>query len=512
MTDSKCSTSTLALTTDPPPDSKTSIGPNTDLRLSNNLINPDGFPRVAVLAEGVFPGPAITGKKGDQFNIYVKNNLADRTMETFATIHWHGLHVRRYVWADGVPNVTQCPIPPGGALKYTFNGGDQAGTFWYHSHITTQYCDGLRGPLIIYDPNDPRDQTLYDVDDENTIITLADWYHNPFNGNLESNSTLINGLGRYKGGPKVPLAVVSVEHKKRYRFRFISTSCDPSFNVSIDGHKFTIIEADGVDTEPVTVQSFQIFAGQRYSAVLKADNEIGNYWIRVNPSIGNPGFDGGINSAILRYRGAPNEEPKTLEEEPKMLKEWDLHPLEKNTIRIPDEKIDLVMMTENGTRAFLMNNVTYIPPNITVLSQILNGAPNPEALLPSGSIYPVPWNKTVQLSMPILHGLTGNPHAMHLHGQKFTVIRSAGNDSIQWDNPIQRDVVDTGNLGDNVTIQWRTDNPGPWIFHCHIEDHLLRGMAIIFVPKNLTKVISDNNPPPLDWKMLPCPEHEEVFT
>ena len=38
------------------------------------------------------------------------------------------------------------------------------GTFWYHSHLSTQYCDGLRGPLVVYDPHDPL-KHLYDVDD-----------------------------------------------------------------------------------------------------------------------------------------------------------------------------------------------------------------------------------------------------------------------------------------------------------------------------------------------------------
>jgi FtsP/CotA-like multicopper oxidase with cupredoxin domain len=40
----------------------------------------------------------------------------------------------------------------------------QAGTFWYHSHVSTQYCDGLRGPLVVYDPQDPH-ADLYDIDD-----------------------------------------------------------------------------------------------------------------------------------------------------------------------------------------------------------------------------------------------------------------------------------------------------------------------------------------------------------
>lgn len=42
------------------------------------------------------------------------------------------------------------------------------GTYWYHSHLATQYCDGLRGPLIIYDPADPQ-KHLYDIDDGESL-------------------------------------------------------------------------------------------------------------------------------------------------------------------------------------------------------------------------------------------------------------------------------------------------------------------------------------------------------
>lgn len=86
-------------------------------------------------------------------------------------------------WADGPAFVSQCPIVSGDSFLYNFNVPDQAGkpishflrrrhdthmyplgTYWYHSHLSTQYCDGLRGPLIIYDPADPHAH-LYDVDD-----------------------------------------------------------------------------------------------------------------------------------------------------------------------------------------------------------------------------------------------------------------------------------------------------------------------------------------------------------
>jgi len=51
-----------------------------------------------------------------------------------------------------------------------------------------------------------------------------------------SDATLINGLGRYAGGPTSPLSVITVLPNKRYRFRLVSISCDPNFKFSIDGH------------------------------------------------------------------------------------------------------------------------------------------------------------------------------------------------------------------------------------------------------------------------------------
>jgi iron transport multicopper oxidase len=76
-----------------------------------------------------------------------------------------------------------------------------------------------------------------------------------------ADATLINGKGRYSGGPQIPLAVVNVICGKRYRFRLVSISCDPNHIFSIDGHQLTIIEADGKNTKPLTVDSIQIFAG-----------------------------------------------------------------------------------------------------------------------------------------------------------------------------------------------------------------------------------------------------------
>jgi iron transport multicopper oxidase len=103
----------------------------------------------------------------------------------------------------------------------------------------------------------------------------SDFFYSAF------NSTLINGKGRYPGGPSdPPLAVVNVQRGLRsvfypfnvwvyfdfsryisYRFRLISISCDPNFNFSIDGHQMTVIEVEGTNTQPLPIDSLQIFAG-----------------------------------------------------------------------------------------------------------------------------------------------------------------------------------------------------------------------------------------------------------
>ena len=62
-----------------------------------------------------------------------------------------------------------------------------------------------------------------------------------------------------------PLSVVNVIHGKRYWFRLVSISCDPGFLFSIDQHMLMVIEADGISTQPVVVDSIEIFSGQRYS-------------------------------------------------------------------------------------------------------------------------------------------------------------------------------------------------------------------------------------------------------
>ncbi|KJA22740.1 multicopper oxidase [Hypholoma sublateritium FD-334 SS-4] len=487
------------------------IGPSTSLYIANAKIQPDGFNRSAVLAgptaAGVkFPGPLITGFKGNTFSLNVIDQLNDTTMLTSTSIHWHGFFQKNTTWADGPVGVNQCPISSGHSFLYQFQALDQAGTFWYHSHHSTQYCDGLRGAMVVYDKSDPH-RARYDYDDDTTVITLADWYHTPApSAGLvpTADATLINGIGRYAGGPTVALAVIRVLPKKRYRFRLVSISCDPNFTFSIDSHNFTIIEVDGINVQPLIVDSIQIFAGQRYSFVLNTTQAISNYWIRAEPNVGTVGFDGGVNSAILRYFGAALIDPNTTTTVTTPLVETNLHPLTSPaapgvaTPGAADINLNLALDFDFTSLLFTVNGATFVPPTLPVLLQILNGAAA-TSLLPSGSVYLLPANSVVEISIP--GGSVGSPHPIHLHGHDFSVVRSAGSTVYNYVNPVRRDVVNTGVAGDNTTIRFQTDNAGPWIIHCHIDWHLELGLAVVMAEDVGTVATMD---PPTAWDSL-CP-------
>ncbi|KAJ4465397.1 laccase 1 [Lentinula edodes] len=486
------------------------IGPVTDLHIVNSFIQPDGFNRSGVLAEGVFPGPLITGNKGDNFQINVIDELTNGTMLLSTSIVLLVLN-----WHSSRAFVNQCPIAANDSFLYNFNVPDQAGTFWYHSHLSTQYCDGLRGPLVVYDPQDPY-ADLYDVDDDSTVITLADWYHVPApqaGAVPTSDATLINGLGRSVNGPAdAPFAVVNVVQGSRYRFRLVSISCDPNFLFSIDGHTFTVIEADGVNHEPVVADSIQIFAAQRYSFILTANQTADNYWIRANPNNGHSGFTGGINSAILRYSGAPVADPVTTQTSTNLLQETSLVPLENPgapgnaTANGVDVDLNLVLSFVGGR--FEINGVSFVPPTVPVLLQILSGATTAAELLPSGSVYTLPLNSVIQLSFnTVAVAAVGGPHPFHLHGHTFDVVRSAGSTEDNYINPPRRDVVSTGAATDNVTIRFTTDNAGPWFLHCHIDWHLEAGFAIVFAED--APDVAAANPVPDAWNQL-CPTYDAL--
>ncbi|KAF5351415.1 hypothetical protein D9758_013508 [Tetrapyrgos nigripes] len=496
------------------------------LHIKTATIAPDGFSRRAIVPNGTFPGPTFKLNKFDTVDIVMSNELHDPDMRQSTSIHWHGFFQARTSYADGPSFVNQCPIPPGNVFHYAFDTAGQTGNYWYHSHLSTQYCDGLRGAFVVYDPQDPL-RHLYDVDDDSTIITLADWYHD-FAPDAQDrffqtgtvpipDSGLINGKGRYIGGPEVPFSVINVVRGLRYRLRVFSISCRPFHTFSVDNHKISAMEFDGVEHDPVTVDNFDIFAAQRVSAILHANQPIGNYWIRAPPTggaaagapNGNPNFNPNLTLAILRYRGAPNREPTTNNTGAAGVKlnDGDMHPIaSEGPGKLGSAPADVafnLVISQPNLPFFDINNISYISPTVPVLLQILSGAAQPQDVLPSEQIFWIPPNATIEISIPG----TG-AHPFHLHGHNFDVIKVANSNVTNFVNPPRRDVTPVN--GGNTTFRFKSDNPGAWFLHCHIDWHLEAGLAIVFGETPAENIEGPHKQiTPQDWLDL-CPEYDDL--
>jgi iron transport multicopper oxidase len=151
---------------------------------------------------------------------------------------------------------------------------NQPGTYWYHSHNKGQYPDGLRGPLIIHDPDFP----YKDKYDEELVLTVSDWYHNQMPGLLSFFISKANPTGA-EPVPKAALfndtqdLKVPVQPGKTYLFRMINIGAFAGQYFWIEGHNITIVEVDGVYTEPAEASMIYLSTAQRYSFLVTAKND-----------------------------------------------------------------------------------------------------------------------------------------------------------------------------------------------------------------------------------------------
>jgi iron transport multicopper oxidase len=290
----------------------------------------------------------------------------------------------------------------------------------------------------------------------------------------------------------------------------INESARNVFNISIDNHDLTIIEADGVATQPHTVKNIGMLAGQRYSAVLNANQRIDNYWLNA-PFVGgvasrNPNQNATLSRAIVRYQGAPNRDPTapmTPGPDDGFLVEADLRPLVPTTVQEPDVRLNLDLVVTAGKAQWNINGVSYLPPKVPTLEQVLEGATQQSDFNVTENTFVLPANKVVEIAFPPTDD--DDAHPFHLHGMNFQVIKSMSSPNNNTVNPISRDTVGVG--GSGTTIRFRTDRTGPWLFHCHIFWHKFAGLATVqLVDPNATR---QNARPNAAWQRL-CPAYNAL--
>uniref|UniRef100_A0AAG5DEL4 Uncharacterized protein n=1 Tax=Anopheles atroparvus TaxID=41427 RepID=A0AAG5DEL4_ANOAO len=272
-------------------------------------VTADGMERGVLSLNRQIPGPTIYVCKHDLIVVDLKNHIEGAE----STIHWHGIHQSDTPWMDGVPMITQCPVPSGATFRYAFNASE-AGTQFYHSHSGHHKANGHYGLFVVRSPTDINRQ-LYDRDLSEHHIIISDWTLDlveKFVPGLQSStvrvdSILINGRGRHYDEEEhelqvqAPLTVYRVKKGVRYRFRLISSGSQfCPFQLQIEKHRMQLIATDGGAVQPMMIDTLISTSGERYDFVLSADQKPGNYWVRVR-AIGFCNVERREEFAVLSY-------------------------------------------------------------------------------------------------------------------------------------------------------------------------------------------------------------------
>ncbi len=392
------------------------------------------------------PGPEVRIKRGERVRIKLVNKLDVPT-----TIHWHGIRIENAM--DGVSGLTQEPVQPGGSFVYDFVAPD-AGSFWYHAHHRSweQVARGLYGPLIVEEP-----EQTFDRDHEITMI-LDDWrLDNTGTLQVASMGNLMDWshggrLGNWLTVNSQNLPSFTLRKNEQYRVRLINV-CNARM-LEIDPNKIgaKILALDGMPFATPEVhegKSLVISPSQRVD-LLVSTNSMKTFELEEVST--------GRNVPIAKF--VPQESDRKSNIVPALpaanLPEPDLATGKKITVRMSGGAMgDMGNIVYQGKK---LGNEDF---RTTRQLWALNGIAN----LSDRPLFSVKKGETVIIET---FNDTVFAHAMHIHGHHFKIIE--GIDTARW-----RDTF-LVLRSEKTKVAFVADNPGKWLFHCHMLEHAAAGM------------------------------------
>lgn len=419
-----------------------------------------GKPKTAVMAYNAqVPGPTIRIPQGERVNFRVKNGLDQST-----SVHWHGIRLENAM--DGVPGLTQDPIEAGAEFDYSFIAPD-AGTYWYHSHLKSweQVGRGLYGPLIVEesDPVEVDSDHLFVADDWrlDDVGQIADNFSNmrdASHGGRLGNWLTVNGATKptfiARPGERIRLRCISVTNARIMEFAF--PGLRPQM-VALDGQP--------LDSSSVLDNAVSLAPAQRADLIIDIPVNGDKEFVINEVSTGEP-----LAAAMIVVSGDPmrkhDQEPGSL-----------ILPANPLPLSLPLENALAVDLLMEGGAMGQMREASYHGQMYDLRSLVLEKgkawAFNGQVGRPAEPLFRVPLGRTVTINMI---NETRWPHAMHIHGHHFRVVEKNG--SPVSDSP-WRD-TELMEPGDKTSIAFIADNPGKWLFHCHMLEHNMAGMGTWF--------------------------------
>ncbi|XXF75220.1 multicopper oxidase family protein [Myxococcaceae bacterium GXIMD 01537] len=392
---------------------------------------------------GQVPGPTLRATQGDTIRVRFTNKLPQPT-----TIHWHGIRLPNGM--DGVPGVTQPPIPPGGTFVYEFKLKD-AGTYWFHPHLrgSEQVERGLFGVLIVEDP-EPKPfsrELVWVLDDwlldatgqiDGRFNTGRDLAHDGRWGQIAT----VNGMAQ----PDIAL-----KPGERVRLRLINVANGRVFAPSFDGLGASIIAMDGLATDrPRPFSRLELAPGNR-----------------VDLDITVPASQGGQRMEVVDH--------------------FTRRPFLLATLTVSGEAVQAPEGASIASRPGPdLSLARELAPAETFRLNARRGGPfgiewtiNGEAFRHEGEhasahhkVYRLPAHQWAKVRFV---NESARLHPMHIHGQFFRVVER---DGVPVDEGHWRDTV-LINSRETVDVVMYPQDVGAWMLHCHIQEHAESGMMTL---------------------------------
>jgi CopA family copper-resistance protein len=536
------------------PDMPTLSGEDIALTIGRSPFTVGGRTGRAITINGTLPAPLLRLREGQNVRLAVTNELDEDT-----SIHWHGFLIPFQM--DGVPGVSFPGIRPRETFVYEFPLR-QAGTFWYHSHSGLQEQLGHYGPIVI-DPADP-DPVAYDREH---VLVLSDWsFMQPqtIMRKLKAQSDYFNrqeltlsGLFR-EGDPEErlslsdrlmwdemrmdPTDIADITGQtytylvnghgpeenwtglfrpgERVRLRVINASAMSVFHVRIPGLPMIVVNADGENVRPVTVDEFQISVAETYDVIVEPSED--RAFTIVAESVDRSGMGRatlaprhGMAAAVppLRPRPTLGMDDMGMARMGDMagmghgamghgsaggMAGMDHGAMEmRNPANAPSGMavgvgVDMVAPMPQDRTDHPGLGLTDVGHRVLTYRDLVALKPNPDTRPPSRAIEihltgnmerfmwsfdgrkfsevvePIRFARNERVRVTLVND-TMMQHPIHLHGHFFEVVNG---------HPGHHPLKHTVNVlpGSKVTFDLTADNPGDWAFHCHLLFHMHAGM------------------------------------